>query len=268
MVDLGDFAALADLQTTSLAPSGLLSLPREGQFRAKLRNMIAIGIQAAKVNVGYFYNCKGLVAEILSESFQQSVLAERQQAHPNARLFNDVYVSREGVGDPVLFTDGLIGYTEGDRLTITDRFEVKSGPAGGEQAARQYFKWVESHMEDGTELLLNKRPALPGETPGPGQKHIGKMIYDVYYWKPASPQPRSVTGLSGAGALHAIMPEGGTILSRESGDNTVPITIQELPATASEINYLARLMIEQVVKSQASSTPSLAVGRSDILGVP
>ena len=94
------------------------------------------------------------------------------------------------------------------------------------------------------------------------------MVYDVYYWNPtraqrtANPKLRRVTGLSGAGTLHTIMPEGGTVLSAESGEHTVPIKVQELPATASEINYLARLMIEQIAPPQTGATPAPVEGSS------
>ncbi len=262
MVSLDNFGHPGGLTDARLASLWARISSREGQFRVKLRNMIAEGIRAGKVNVGYFYNCKGLVAEILAEGYQQSVLAERQQSQPNARQFNDVYVSRAGTGDPVLFSDGLIGSPDGNNLNVSDRFEVKSGAGGGEQAARQFHKWVESHMESGTKLLLNKRPAVPGETLAPGQERIGNLVYDVYYWKPTMdqlskmPQLRTVTGLSGAGTLHAIMPEGGTVLSADSGDHTVPVKVETLPATASEINFLSRLMIEQIAPVQADTAPS------------
>ncbi len=120
-------------------------------------------------------------------------------------------------------------------------------------------------MDDGAKLLLNKRPAVPGETLAPGQQErIGNMVYDVYYWNPTksqlseNPQLRTVTGLSGGGTFHAIMPEGGTVLSAESGAHTVKINVHELPATASEINFLARLMIEQVAGNPASRTPAVS----------
>jgi hypothetical protein len=64
-------------------------------------------------------------------------------------------------------------------------------------------------MDDGAKLLLNKRPAVPGETLAPGQQErIGNMVYDVYYWNPTksqlskNPQLRTVTNLSGRGTCH------------------------------------------------------------------
>ena len=48
------------------------------------------------------------------------------------------------------------------------------------------------------------------------------------------------------------------MLSAESGAHTVKINVHELPATASEINFLARLMIEQVAGNPASTTPAVS----------
>jgi hypothetical protein len=48
------------------------------------------------------------------------------------------------------------------------------------------------------------------------------------------------------------------VLSAESGAHTVKINIHEPPATASEINFLARLMIEQVAGNPASTTPAVS----------
>jgi hypothetical protein len=253
MVALENFGRPGALTDESLASLWARISSREGLFRTKLANMIAKGIKLGTVNVGYFHNAKGIVAEILAEGYRQSVLGERQKINPDARQFSDVHVVRAGSDKAVQFTDGLIGYPEGGGLTVTDRFEVKSGPAGGEFAERQHFKWVESHIDDGTRLLLNKRPAAPGERPGPGlQERIGDMIYDVYYWNPTpkqrtrNPELHTVTGLSGGSTLHAIMPEGGAVLSAQSGAHTVPVTSAELPATASTINYLTRLIIERI----------------------
>jgi hypothetical protein len=262
MLDLGNIGRPTGLNDQKLATFWARISSRTGQFQARLKNFIVEGILNGKVNVGYFYNCKGMIAEILSEGYQQSVLADRQKAQPNARQFNEPYVIRGGTGDPVLFTDGMVGHPDGNGLAISDRFEVKSGASGGEQAARQYHKWVESHMVDGTKLLLNKRAAVPGETLAPGQERIGNMVFDVYYWKPtraqlkANPGLRTVTGLSGGATLHAIMPEGGTVLSTESGDYTVPVKVENLPATASEINFLARMMMESIAPpAKPSSSP-------------
>jgi hypothetical protein len=137
---------------------------------------------------------------------------------------------------------------------------VNQGPHEPILRLQQNFKWVESHVTDGTKLLLNKRPIVPGETLRPGQERIGNMVYDVYYWNPtpeqlsATPNLRAVIGLSGAGTLHAIIPEGASVLTVESGEHTVPVKIQDLPATASEINYLTRLMMEHL----SPQTPALS----------
>ena len=263
MVDLENFGRPGGFTDAKLNLLWARLTSRMGQFRTGLRNFIQQGIQNGKVNVGYFYNAKGIVAEIFAETFKQSVLAERQKTQPQAQQFESAFVSRPGSPEPVQFTDGLIGHPSSGGLEITDRFEVKSGQSGGEQAGRQYHKWVESHMADGTKLLLNKRPTIPGETLQPGQERIGNMIYEVYYWKPtraqqsADPNLRTVTGLSGAGTLHAVIPEGASVLSIDSGDHTVPVKVQDTPATASEINYLTRLMMEHL-GVQVTPAPEVA----------
>jgi Domain of unknown function (DUF4157) len=231
-----------------------------GRFARPMRNFIREGIQKGKVNVGYFWTCKGIVAEILAEGFMESVLAKRQAKRPGAQLIRDVYAITDG--QPQLFTDGLIGAPEGDNLQITDRFEVKSGRQGGATAEEQFAKWVERKTEDGTKLLINKKPFVSGEPLGPGQEHIGKFVYDVYYWNPteaqlkANPNLRTVIGLSGNYGLHVVMPEGAEILSADSGERTVPVKITELPATASEIDYLTRVMMEDLALTKTAPAPA------------
>jgi hypothetical protein len=269
MIDLGNFGRPGTFTDAKLNLLWARLTNRMSRFQLGLRNFIAKGLQNGKVNIGYFYNAKGIVAEIFAETFRQGVLSERQKTQPKAQQFDNVYVSRPGSPEPVQFTDGLIGHpgSSGD-LTITDRFEVKSGPAGGEQAGRQYYKWVESHITDGTKLLLNRRPAVPGETLLPGQEKIGGMVYDVYYWNPTSrqqsisPNLRKVTGLSGAGTLHAVIPEGASVLSVASGDRTAPVKVTDLPATASEIDYMTRLMMEHLSPpaTPAPQTTAAAAG--------
>jgi hypothetical protein len=64
-----------------------------------------------------------------------------------------------------------------------------------------------------------------------------------------------VTQLSSAGKRHVIMPEGAKVMSHESGDHPASVTINELPATPSEIDYLTRLMMEYL---NTTASPPLA----------
>lgn len=107
-------------------------------------------------------------------------------------------------------------------------------------------------MEDGARLLLNKRAYLQGETLPPGQARIGNSGFDVYYWNPiaaqlkATPNLRTVRNLSGGGSKHMIIPEGASVLGPDSGERTVPVRTARRPATASQIDYLTRPMLERL----------------------
>jgi hypothetical protein len=118
----------------------------------RLGNLQKQGIVDGSVNSGHFNIAKGNVAEVLSEDIQDIALAEVRKIHPDAELITGVKIrlrdfdlpDQDGrdipdeggnLSDTKLFTDNLIGVYRGDSLAVYGKFEVKSGPRGGDGAS-------------------------------------------------------------------------------------------------------------------------------------
>jgi len=113
-----------------------------------------------------------------------------------------------------------------------------SGPRGGAEATSQFFEWVEGRLTEGSVL----------EIPGHGS----------FVWGAKGIQ--RVTGLANA-QTYIIAPEGAEQLGLGSGEQTVKVHERiPLEQTASQIDYLTRLMLESLATPTAAATSPAGPG--------
>ena len=201
----------------------------------------AQGIPGGEISVSAFNGAKGVATEILARDIQADVLAEVRKTHPNAFIIRGLRMRIMKAGQPgqaKQFTDAVIGYFEGNDLKLAGRFEVKSGPTGGQEATVQFFEWVERRIEPGSLLVLpDGRMVAYGPTAQQRAQGIG-----------------SVSGLMNA-KTYIIAPEGAEHLGRGSEMQTVT-THERIPlkVTAEQIEYVTRLLLEPYITAKAPVT--------------
>jgi hypothetical protein len=142
-------------------------------------------------------------------------------------------------GQAKQFTDGVIGYFQGNDLVLVGRFEVKSGPTGGQEATVQFFEWVERRIEPGSLVVLpDGRKVAYGPTAQQRAEGIG-----------------TISGLINA-KTYIIAPEGAEHLGRGSEMQTVT-THERVPlkVTAEQIEYVTRLLLEPYIRAKTPVTP-------------
>lgn len=194
------------------------------------------------MSVSAFNGAKGVVTEILARDIQADVLAEVRKTHPNAVVIRGLRMQIMKGGQPgqaKQFTDAVIGYFQGKDLILVGRFEVKSGPAGGQEATVQFFEWVERRIEPGSLVVLpDGRKVAYGPTAQQRAEGIG-----------------TVSGLMNA-KTYIIAPEGAEHLGRGSEMQTVT-THERIPlnVTADQIKYVTRLLLEPYITAKTPVTP-------------
>lgn len=233
-IDLSDIPRPGPLSESRLQVALTRLRSRLGKVFERLDNLKARGVASGTVNAGHFNIAKGNVAEVLSEPIQETVLNEIQKLNPKAEIIRGIRIRLrepalpgEKIGklsDSKLFTDNIVGTWEGDNLVVHGKFEVKSGPRGGAEATTQVFEWVEGRLTEGSQLLIPGHPPLT--------------------WHPSTPRP-TVTGLGAGSKAYIIAAEGAELYGSDSAMQTaLEHGRRPLPYTASEIDYLTRLIIE------------------------
>jgi len=234
-IKLADVPRPAGLSEARLQEAITKLRSRLSKVFERLKNLKDQGIADGTVNSGHFNIGKGNVGEVLSEPAQESVLAQIRKTHPKAEIITGVKIRvmrTGGLSETKLFTDNLVGTFSGENLTVHGKFEVKSGSRGGADATTQVFDWVEDRLTDGSQLLI------PGHTP--------------ITWHPLTAGGPEVVGLAKADAF-LITPKGSEFYGLQSGDQTVGTLFKEgnriaLPYTASELDYITRVIIETLAE--------------------
>ena len=141
---------------------------------------------------------------------------------------------------PKWFTDAVIGYFDGDNLILVGRFEVKSGPTGGQEATVQFFEWVERRIERGSVLHVpGRKPVAYGPLPQQRAAGIG-----------------TVSGLMNS-KTYILAPEGAEHLGLGSEMQTVTTHQRiSLKLTPSQIEFVTRLILEPYITAKPPSSPS------------
>jgi hypothetical protein len=200
------------------------------------------GLPDGEITVAAFNGAKGVATEILAREIQADVLAEVRKTHPNAVVIRGLRIQVMKGGQPgqaKQFTDGVIGYFQGNDLVLVGRFEVKSGPTGGQEATVQFFEWVERRIEPGSLVVLpDGRKVAYGPTAQQRAEGIG-----------------TISGLINA-KTYIIAPEGAEHLGRGSEMQTVT-THERVPlkVTAEQIEYVTRLLLEPYIRAKTPVTP-------------
>lgn len=234
-IKLADVPRPAGLSEARLQEALTKLRSRLSKVFERLKNLKDQGIADGTVNSGHFNIGKGNVGEVLSEPAQEAVLTQLRKIHPKAEIITGVKIRVMGAGGPSeakLFTDNLIGTFSGKNLTVHGKFEVKSGSRGGADATTQVFDWVEDRLTDGSQLLI------PGHAP--------------ITWHPLTGGGPEVVGLANADAF-LITPQGAESYGLRSGDQTIGTLFKEgnriaLPYTASELDYITRVIIETLAE--------------------
>ena len=209
----------------------------------RLKRLRDNGVTGGEVDPGLFQILKGNIAEILARPAMDSRLAEVKVKHPDARLEFGTRIARVKPGGghepPVLFGDGLIvsGGKDGP-LQLHDAFEVKAGSRGGAEATTQFHDWREGRLSPGDKLVLADGQSFTVKPNAQGAGQVGGM-------QTATP--------------HLVAPRGAEVYGTGSGDQVaVPVTDQTrhaLGQTASEIEYLARVLLEGLPQKAAPTQP-------------
>jgi hypothetical protein len=197
----------------------------------------AQGIPDGQISQNAFSGAKGVVAEVLARVPEADVLMQVRKQYPNAIIMRGLRMMLKRGGKltaPKLFTDAVIGYFDGDNLVLLGRFEVKSGPTGGQEATVQFFDWVEGRLEPGSVLQLGNRQWAYGPTAAQRAAGMG-----------------TVSGLANAQTF-IITPKGAEHLGRGSEMQTVT-EHQRIPleTTAPEIEFLTRILLEPYIRPAA-----------------
>ncbi|TRO82675.1 eCIS core domain-containing protein [Desulfuromonas acetexigens] len=195
------------------------------------------GVAGNEVNASLFNILKGNIAEILARPILHRRLAEVRVQHPGARVEYRTRVARvRGDGGhrrPVLFSDGLIVSERNGRLIIHEAFEVKSGSRGGAEATSQFFEWREGRLADGDQLVLADGRRFTYEPGRTGAGYVEGM-------QQSTP--------------HVIAPRGSEHLGTTSGEQVAAAGVRHaLGQTASEIDFLARRILEGLSSSSSSA---------------
>lgn len=203
----------------------------------RLKRLRENGVAGGEVDPGVFQILKGNIAEVLARPLMDSRLAEVKAEYPDARLEFGTRIARVKAGGghetPVLFSDGLIvSGGKGAPLKLHDTFEVKAGSHGGAEATTQFHEWREGRLSTGDKLVLTD-----------GQS---------FTIKPNAQAPGQVGGMQTA-TPHLVAARGAEVYGTGSADQVaVPVTDKTrhaLGQTASEIEYLARVLLEGLPKA-------------------
>jgi hypothetical protein len=198
----------------------------------RLSNMLDTPIQNNQVNAGHFNILQGNVAEVLARPILDQALQEARRDAPDAQLFLGVrarVLRSDGTpSDPVLFSDGLVAAIRPGGLQVFRVAEIKSGEQGGVQGQEQIHRWIELHAGDEIEILL------------PGVARTFRLSDTV----------REVVGLARAPRL-LIAPRGASFTTERSGHGVAaPVERRELAQSPEEIQYLTRLVAQQIIQMQ------------------
>jgi hypothetical protein len=144
--------------------------------------------------------------------------------------------------ESVQFSDDLIVSERGGNLTIRVLYEVKAGPHGGQEATGQIHKWIEGHLADGFELVVEIDGVQKTFVYAPESAAKGRAIS-------LARAPRVMITAAGAENLGA----GG------AKQVAAPTTREALTQTPDEINWLARIFLNTLAWSPAPpATPPAA----------
>lgn len=222
--------ALTDARIATLVAE--LSKPENAaRMQRKLGEVWHQGmVDAGQVADWQLKNLTGNIGEILSDAYQAQVLAARRAVAETAGATLHTGVRRlEGAtGASKEFTDNLIAAERDGNLYVLDVFEVKAGPRGGQEAATQFFEWMEGELEAGDRIVAG-----------------GKE----YLYSPGSPAKGQIIGL-GRAQRHIVVAKGAETAGRRTADVTAaPVVRRTLSfggsdVTAADIRYLARRVIE------------------------
>lgn len=199
---------------------------------ARLQGMEAAQPAEGQVTAGHFNILQGNVGEILARPVLDQALADVRREAPDAQLYMGVrarVVRSDGtVSDPVLFSDGVIAAVRPGGLQIFRVAEIKSGEAGGVQGQEQIHRWIEGHSTQTIEILL------------PGVARTFRLSDTI----------REVVGLARAPRM-LIVPRGAQFTTERSGHGVAaPVQRIEMTQSAEEINYLTRLVAQQLLQVQ------------------
>jgi hypothetical protein len=202
---------------------------------ARLQRLTEEPITGTEINVGHYGILKGNIGELLALPRKLAVLEEVRRTEPDAELFSGVtarfYRADGTLTDPVAFSDDVIASVRLDGLTIHRVFEIKAGRTGGQGATEQIHRWIEGHATWG--MVLN----LPG------------VPRDFHY----SDTSRLIRNLTTA-PREIIAPEGTEHLGTGSADQVVaPVERTSLGRTPEQIEYLTRLVVEEVAALQQAT---------------
>jgi hypothetical protein len=198
----------------------------------RLQKLIETPIEGGLVSASHFRILQGNVGEVLARSTLEQALEEVRREAPDANLFFGVrarVMMKDGtLSDPVLFSDGIIAAIRPGGLQIFRVAEVKSGAEGGSEAQEQFHRWIEAHGTTEIEIQL------------PGVPRFFRLSDTV----------REVSGLATAPRI-AIVPRGARFPTERSGHGVpAPVQRRELPQSAEEINFLTRMVAQQIIQMQ------------------
>jgi hypothetical protein len=205
----------------------------------------AVGIPGGEISVGAKSGAKGVVGEILARGKMADVLTAVRKLYPNAVIMKGLrmrLMSGGKLGLPKQFTDAVIGYFQGKDLILLGRFEVKSGPAGGQEATVQFFDWVEGRLTKGSVLLVpGKEPVAYG--PLKAQRDAGMG---------------SVSGLANS-QTYIVVPKGAEHLGKGAEMQTVT-DHERIPmdVTAGQIEFVTRLLLKPYITSKPAAVKAAA----------
>lgn len=197
-----------------------------GLLRRKLGSFA--GAVDGAVNSGHFGNLKGNIGEILGRTAQVEELDAVRRFAPDAEAFDTVkarYTGPDGRVRTVEFTDGIIASRRGGGLQVHNVVEVKARPRGGANAQSQIHRWIEYHLEDGFEIIVE------------GQ---------AYTYMPGAMIDNPVVGLARAPRT-IIAPRTAETLGLGIPEQIAPsVTRRALDYSDEELRYLVRLVIEEL----------------------
>ncbi|MEU4220811.1 hypothetical protein [Actinoplanes sp. NPDC026623] len=196
------------------------------RLRRKLGDVWHQGmVEAGQVATGRLANLTGNIGEILSDGYKAEVLAARVAEAETAGAVLQREVRRiDGVTKQSKeFTDDLITVEREGNLYVTDVFEVKAGPRGGQEGRTQLFGWVENELEEGDRIVAGGR---------------------TWLYKPGSTEKGQIISLARA-RRHLVTAQGAENVGRRTADQiAASVVTAPLEPTAADIEYLARRIIE------------------------
>jgi hypothetical protein len=214
-------------------------------LRARYDPASAAGPGPGEVNLGNFNALKGNVGEILALPIRRAIVANIVTRFPGAQVYDGVRMRTLEVdgtpGPALLFSDGVVAETIGNRLVIRGVVETKSGSTGGQQGTEQMFETNELRIQPGAQLVLPDGRSFTYDPDNSIRNPDGSAPPKVIFLLSAG---RSLIAAAGTEALG----EGSSMgIGPKVGRYA-------LPANPQEINFVTRLMAERLA---APATPAL-----------